>query len=174
MSVEKEASFVNALKNASKSRLFTMRSAVRRASPYIQQAGNASGFSLHRSLIDTLAKNDAFGAKETVNALNKIDRGLLTADTALGALVRGKSTSGIWHDIWTDKSKYNVHRELKNGRMRIVPGEGKEGKETLIREIDRPSISKPLAGAATLTSGVLAQMKGVELLDKLRSKPQEQ
>lgn len=33
---------------------------------------------------------------------------------------------------------------------------------------------KPVAGAGALATGVLAQMKGTELLDKLRSKPQEQ
>ena len=173
MSIEKEAAFLNGIANFAKNRLRYAKREIQRATPYIRQSGEAGGLAIHRNIIDGLAKADAFGAPTASKALTKLASGLTAADTGLGAMVRGRSKSGLWHDMWTSKSKYKVHMETKNGKNVLVPGAGKDGK-VLYREIERPSIMKPVAGAGALATGVLAQMKGTELLDKLRSKPQEQ
>lgn len=173
MSVEKEAAFLGALGNFVKRRAYTVSKEVRRAAPYIQQSGDAGGLSLHRSIIDSLAKADAFGAKNTSKAFTKFDQLLTKADTGLGAAIRGDTKSGIWHNMWTSKDKYRIHEKMVKGRKVLVPGAGPKGSPVLYKEIERPSIMKPVAATGSLAVGTLAQMKGTELLDSLRSKPQQ-
>lgn len=177
MSVEKEAAFLDSLENTVKHRMRNSRREVVRALPFIRQSSRDAGISMTRGIVDGLAGADAFGARTLSRGLRKLDQGINTADTWLGAMVRGKSNpnggtlSKLWHGLWTKKDKIRVHA---NAAGKIVPGVGKNLRQVLYKEIERPSIMKPLAGAGVLATGYLAQMKGAELLDKLRSKPKEQ
>jgi hypothetical protein len=177
MSVEKEAAFLSSLKNFAKSRMQNASQEVTCALPYIRQSSKGSGISVTRSIVDGLADMDALGAKTVSRGFRKLDRGLNKADTWAGALIRGNSSpdkgmlSGMWHSLWTSKDKLRVHA---NKAGKILPGAGSNAKQVLYKEIERPSIMKPVAGLGTLATGYLAQMKGTELLDKLRSKPNEQ
>lgn len=173
MSVEKEAAFLGSLARYAKHRLRVAHHDIKKAAPYIRQSGEAGSYAFHRQIVDGLAKADAFGANTAAKGLKKIDQGLTAADTGLGSLMRGKSKSGLWHDMWTSKDKVQVH-PAGNGSSKMIPGKGPEGSPVYYKEIERPSVIKPLAATGAFATGILAQMKGTELLDKLRTKPQEQ
>lgn len=177
MSVEKEAAFLDSMENAVKRRMRNANREVVRALPFIRQSSRDAGISMTRGIVDGLAGADAFGARKLSRGLRSLDRGINKADTWIGAMVRGKSNpngsfaSRLWHNLWTKKDKVRVH---VNSAGKLVPGVGKNIGKVLYKEIERPSITKPLVGAGALATGYLAQMKGTELLDKLRSRPKEQ